>query len=372
MQLTKTSLDSVRWRLLYAITAWAGIATLLLATSWGDEHRNRLIWAVSDSLGLAIWALLGVALYPVLAAPWSRRGAWARRVPLLLLAWLCGSLAGHMVEVVVDVIWLDLQTGQCGVACSILRRFTHWGLLPVLFLHLPGFVGLLALCTIVVLLDRSRQRKASHAVLMAELADARLTNLRAQLQPHFLFNTLNTAASLAGTDSRAAIELLSELSSLLRRASSAGDSHFATIAEEVAFLRSYIAIMQYRFGDRIVVDVHVDKGIESGLIPVLTLQPLVENAYVHGPGASPSGGRIRVSLVRSGQRIKLSVTDELAGAPGVSVTSGQGVALENLEARLSHLYGAEDASLQTTSKGDAGFIATVEVPFVSSEEEISP
>ena len=76
MQLTKTSLDSVRWRLLYAITAWAGIATLLLATSWGDEHRNRLIWAVSDSLGLAIWALLGVALYPVLAAPWSRRGAW--------------------------------------------------------------------------------------------------------------------------------------------------------------------------------------------------------------------------------------------------------------------------------------------------------
>jgi len=195
--------------------------------------------------------------------------------------------------------------------------------------------------------ERSRRRAAelelARARLASELARARVDALRAQLQPHFLFNTLNSIAVLAPSDPERARTMVRRLSELLRAVLATDERATVPLARELELLAAYVEIQQVRFGDR--VRVHVDAAADTMDVPVppLLLQPLVENAIHHAIADREEGGTIEVRARLAPQRLELSVRDDGGGFDAVARARGHGVGLQNARERLHALYGADHA-----------------------------
>jgi two-component sensor histidine kinase len=204
----------------------------------------------------------------------------------------------------------------------------------------------------------SRDRQVKNAELETRVAEAQLQNLRLQLQPHFLFNALNTISSVMHEDVARADHMLAQLSDLLRRTLRTATSQEIPLEEELALLSSYVAIMEERFGDSLHVDFAVDPGVSSALVPQLILQPVVENAIRHAR-VSP---RLDVSVRASQQegRLILQVADNGPGIPDLAARGLQkGVGLSNTEERLEGLYGKDH---QFTLENAGGLLVTVSFP----------
>ena len=184
---------------------------------------------------------------------------------------------------------------------------------------------------------QERQRRAVE--LEQRLTAARLQALQMQLNPHFLFNSLNAVSSLMHVDVDAADRTLTKLADLLRRALASGSEQEVTLRQEIDFLKCYLEIEQTRFGDRLSVEIAIPAELSEVRVPTLILQPLVENAIRHGiePVAAP--GAIRISAERNGDELVLRVTDTGRG-PGLSNRSGTGIGVANTRARLEQLYGS--------------------------------
>lgn len=181
------------------------------------------------------------------------------------------------------------------------------------------------------------------------IADARLDALRAQINPHFLFNALNTIAAKSRTDPEVARQLLQRLADFFRYAMQQ-DGQFAEFAHEYFFVRTYLSLEEARFADRLSVHYDVDPQVLSTQVPALTIQPLVENAVKHGIGEKPQGGTVtlKARLDPLAGTVKISVRDDGVGMDSVvldQVATGQyrsevgGVALRNIVERLEALYG---------------------------------
>nr|WP_319563984.1 histidine kinase [uncultured Rhodoferax sp.] len=185
---------------------------------------------------------------------------------------------------------------------------------------------------------------------------ARLAELQARIRPHFLFNTLNSAIALVRQEPRQAESLLEDLSDLFRHAlMEQGES--ATLADEIALAKRYLAIEQVRFGGRIRVEWVLDEQANTARLPPLLLQPLVENAVKHGVEPSASGADIRVRTQRRGSRVVITVTNT---TPGEGLTHGSGLALDNVRERLSLLHDVQ-ARFQSGLK-DGLFQVRIELP----------
>ncbi len=220
--------------------------------------------------------------------------------------------------------------------------------------------------------DRFRERERAAAALTAQLAESRLQALRMQLNPHFLFNTLNTIAMLVrGRDHGQAVRVLASLSDILRYVLEDSPPQEVTLREELAFIDRYLAIERCRFPDRLQVSVAVSPDVFDAQVPNLLLQPLVENAIRHGIVRRAGSGRLEITGGRSGDRLVLEVRDDGAGlrdaldpvtpATGIPV-SAAGIGLKNTAARLAQLYGAA-AGLELVSRAGGGVIARVVLPF---------
>ena len=184
---------------------------------------------------------------------------------------------------------------------------------------------------------RTRDRAALE--LKATLSEAKLQALRGQLQPHFLFNTLNTISMLIRQGmNEQAIETVSELSELLRRLIRETPTHEITLASELDFVKRYAAIEQLRFGDRLTIEFDIPERLAQARVPALVLQPLVENAVRHGAAADrPS--RITVRALSEGESLRLEVEDNGRGLqPDFALEGAAGVGLRNTVERLAQLY----------------------------------
>ena len=202
---------------------------------------------------------------------------------------------------------------------------------------------------------REQAAAAEHA--QAEAAEARLAALQAQMNPHFLFNALNTIASLVRTDARAAEATTENLAAILRRTLDRSRSTLSTVEDEADYLRPYLAIEQARFGDRLSVEWQIDPAALAVRIPPMTLQPLAENALRHGIGGRLEGGRVRIAARRTDGVLRLEVEDDGAGFVR---GAREGTGLGNLRARLATLYG-DRASLDIEPL-PRGTLATVQLP----------
>lgn len=220
-------------------------------------------------------------------------------------------------------------------------------------------------------LERQRQR-ATKAEALAHAA--RLRALQSQLEPHFLFNTLNSISTLVveGQNSDAA-RMIARLSDFLRLSLDAVDTPEISVAQELEFVRRYLEIEQVRFGDRLKVAVEAPVETVRGLVPAMVLQPLVENAVKHGVLPRENGGSVIVTIARNNGTLRMCVADDGPGLPkGTAVSNSVG--LSNTAARLQELYGNQSSfSLGTSVAG--GVAATIEIPFRSAgqfDDEAAP
>ncbi len=205
--------------------------------------------------------------------------------------------------------------------------------------------------------------------LEAQIAQARLAALKAQLQPHFLFNTLNAIVVLVRQQKgRQAEETLERFSDLLRAVLADMDAQEVTLARELEYLELYLSIEQLRFSDRLRVNTHVDPASLEAAVPHMALQPIVENAIRHGIGRRASQGVIDIEAARVGDSLRIVGRDngpgfDTSGAPG-----GLNLGLANTRARLRQLYG-DAAELRTGSAPGGGAEVTLVIPFRNVERE---
>jgi len=185
---------------------------------------------------------------------------------------------------------------------------------------------------------------------------ARLSELQARIQPHFLFNTLNSAIALVREEPAKAEALLEDLSDLFRHAL-VDQGEAVTLAEEIALAERYLAIEQVRFGERLRVEWALDPAAGAAKLPPLLLQPLVENAVKHGVEPSASGAQIRISTQRRGSTVVIKVTNTVPAGQG---RRGHGLALDNVRNRLSLLHDVQ-GQFRTALK-DEVYQARIEVP----------
>lgn len=241
-----------------------------------------------------------------------------------------------------------------------------------------GFLGILAYWIIVSiaaflhLQQEIREREVAQAQLQVRLASAELETLRMQIQPHFLFNTLQAAITLVQEDPRAAEDVLLRLSQLLRIALDQMGKNEISLSRELEFLDLYVGIQKQRFGDRLSVEIHADTASLDQLVPPLLLQPLVENAIRHGIGKHKGSDRIEVFARVANHGIEIEVwntnstidqsTDELML---------RGLGIRNTKARLEQLYGPQ-ASLLLRSLGTRGVVALIFIPLLHSPQPQHP
>lgn len=214
----------------------------------------------------------------------------------------------------------------------------------------------IAVAGIVAAIETRRRGRRSRL----EIAEQRLVALTGQLQPHFLFNTLQGISTLIHRDPEAADEMLTKLSDLLRDLLRHRASPLVKLEDELRYIRTYLEISQFRFADRLKFSIQTDPSIGDTRVPLFILQPLVENALDHGIGRRADGGTITVRAQRTGDRLRLDVEDNGGGLS--TGARSDGVGLTNTRERLLASFGSgQSFVIEPNSEG--GVTARIEIPF---------
>lgn len=338
------------WALVSA--AWFGPAILAAFEAYVQGRLgNRepatprsLVWAGGDWL---ICALLTPAVF------WM-----ARRYPLTR-----GTVARHLPIHIVAAILLCVAWAGAGILLSLaMFGSTPYGggAVSWLFTTLPFgvavYFAVLGVAHAAAFFFEAQERNA-------QLAEARLGALRMQLQPHFLFNSLNAiAVTVRDRDTATATRLIEQLGDVLRRVMRADRPPEVALAEELEFVRQYLAIEEVRFSDRLRPQFDIDTGLMRAAVPEFVLQPLVENALRHGLARRVTATLLRIEAQREGDDLVLHVTDDGPGPGGTPEEATTGVGLSNLRERLMSLYGAR-ARLELVATRGGGAVATVRLPY---------
>lgn len=351
-------LDAKRYLLreLPADLAWclaiAVLLTLLVTpfVSTGRIPLEHWIWGLLQNFLITACIGLSVAnlyrfVYPRLVKRFATRLA---KMALHLL--LIGAGVGVGVEIsvrILQALFGAIPTGFRGSAIQI-------GLV------IAGLVVALSI-TYEQLRDRARRDELRAEQARQEALRARLEALQARTHPHFLFNSLNTAAGLIEEDPTAAERVLERLAGLFRYSLEGSSKEWVRLAEELEAVRTYLDVETIRLGERLRIDFQVASEVENVLVPPLVLQPLVENAILHGIAPRKGGGAVVVRAARNGSRLELAVLDDGPG-PGNSRHRGTGSALADLENRLRLIYG-DRAALNLGEGPSGGYQVTLSLPF---------
>ncbi len=329
----------------------SGTSELLLRALVGEElHAARLFRHLLVEQW--IWAALTpVAFWFAGRVPLARQGL-PRAMAAHAAMFLALSLAhGALAQVLDNPLRLpDTYRGS-----PVLLRFLG-ELYSDFWMYWP-LVGLRALMDANAR-ERTQERQAAR--LQQLTADLRLSLLRAQIQPHFLFNTLHAISALLRTDPRAAEDLVADLADILRASFADASGQETSFDRERELVCCYLRIQQHRFGDRLRIEWLVDEAVHHAALPALVLQSLVENAVVHGLAPAPRGGVLRVRASREGDRLLLIVQDD-----GVGLAAGAregGIGLANTRERLRQMYG-DAQSFDITSAPGQGTLVRLALPW---------
>lgn len=239
------------------------------------------------------------------------------------------------------------------------------GVLPAAVItRLIEFGIIYAVLTAIELRRKYRDKQLELAQVEGQLSSAQLNALRLQLQPHFLFNTLNTISSLMEFDKKGAQKIVSQLGKLLRTVLDQDKRNLVPLRDELDFIKSYLNIEQVRFQDRLRIEYDIDSEILDALVPSLILQPLVENAIKHGFSKRPDEGRITLSCRKEGDfHILLRVHDDGQGSPRSEQSLlSAGIGLKNTKDRLQLIY-RDDCQFNIRTGAGQGFEAGIRIPY---------
>jgi len=204
----------------------------------------------------------------------------------------------------------------------------------------------------------AKKREAEYHRMSRQVTEAKLAALQAQVEPHFLYNTLASVQALTEVDPRKASEMTGHLIQYLRNALPKMRESVSTVGQEVELARAYLNILQMRMGKRLAFDIEVAPGLEEAPFPPLMLPSLVENAIKHGLEPLREGGRVSIAVTEAGGRLRASVADT---GRGFGETLGAGVGLANVRERLAALYGGA-GKLTLEANAPQGVVATIEIP----------
>lgn len=324
-----------------------------LARGHASTPLPRLIEELTGAYagGLVFLVLVWVVpRYPL------ERGTWPRRLPAYLGLLILLGL-GHTTLMWASRTLLFPLAGLGGYEYGIMRyRY------PMEFaIQAPNITIMVGLLHAWRRYRRGREREVEAARLEQELSQARLERLEAQLQPHFLFNTLNVISSLMYHDPARADRMLGRLSDLLRLTFERSPDPEVALADELEWLGWYLQIMQLRFGDRLTFRQEIAPDTLDLAVPRLVLQPLVENALKHGAGRHAGLATVVVSARRAGDSLVLAIEDDGPGLPDASGAIGNGVGLANTRERLQTLYGPAGA-LTLSNRPEGGLSVRILIP----------
>jgi sensor histidine kinase YesM len=246
------------------------------------------------------------------------------------------------------------EGGSRSMGFAVLLRLTY---------QLPAFWGLVAVAHAVRLYERNHLRQLRETELQARLMQTRLRALQLQLNPHFLFNTLNSIASLVHENPATAERMIEALSNLLRLALTNTGRQQVTVREELHLLDQYLLIARLRFGERLQVRMQINETVLEDEVPVLILQPLVENAVKHGVEnqLGPSQVHIIAQPAGSGDFLRMEVTNDGPVYDSNVRKIEERVGLTNTRARLREMFGAQ-ASLELQPRTTGGFVVQILIP----------
>lgn len=336
------------WTLLALLLAFQEYEIHLLVYSRAELYKEAAAWLIHFYLWAALlWFVWKVMPhFPLEGKTWKRD----------LLFHVPFGLAVSVAELAIYVELIKVL----GVAPpdTVFQRLFLWNLstdLPTNFFIYWTFV---AIFRGVDYYERYRERELRASQLEGQLAKAHLQALKAQLDPHFFFNTMNSISSLMHRDIEKADAMIAGLSNLFRLNLQRGDVQEVTLSEEMEFLEQYLELQQLRFGSRIKIEVRTDPELHDVCVPSMVLQPLVENAIIHGTSNSSESmlleitarehnGMCRITIYNSGSRLPENFK------PGLGIS--------NTRARLQWLYG-EKSSLQLNNLQAGGVLAEVTLP----------
>jgi sensor histidine kinase YesM len=319
---------------------------MVLALLFGlQEFANFFVagWKVPLWTPLLGWAVEYLLSGLIFLGMWQflRESIQSASPRQMLLQYLPMSVAAGIIQEVLFVAIFRYQPP--GTHYTYLVRLERY-LASDLITNIAIFWIVFALFRSIGYYQRFREREHAAARLQAQLVEARLQALQMQLNPHFLFNTLNSVSSLMRSDPDSADEMLERLSSLLRITLAKGQAQKIRLQEEMEVVQLYVSIQQLRFGDRVRHNIHVAPEVWDALVPTMILQPIVENAYVHGIAKSLGAGAITIEAGIKGDRLRVSICNFGTGPkPFQDASARQGVGIANVKARLQLHYGSRQS-----------------------------
>jgi LytS/YehU family sensor histidine kinase len=209
------------------------------------------------------------------------------------------------------------------------------------------------------------KESAERQRVVTRLVQSELDTLKLQLNPHFLFNALNSAMALIATDAPAAERMVSELSDFLRLVLSTSSEQEVPLERELGLLDRYVAIQRVRFQDRLTVNCNIEDGVRAALVPSLILQPLVENAIRHGISPRAGAGYVQVTARRLGDKLSITILDDGVGVRARRSrerSRGTGLGLTNTTTRLMHLYG-DNHEFESGPRDEGGYAVRITIPY---------
>ena len=366
----------VRYR--YVLVTAGVLATLFLAQAYMHHYvykdlkeMGEFRWwreAPVPYLNFFFWALLCPMVYSIFQKwPFTTRPLWK----IVLIQVGLGFVIAAFHEATTSSIYYALlqARGEFDFTDPKYRSWAYHALMPAIFTRAMEYWVLMG---VLIALDSARLRREEHEQLLRlrnELHISQLNALKKQLQPHFLFNTLNTVSALMDEQPRDARKVLSRLGQLLRMTLDKTRRDKVSLEHELDYIRSYLDIESIRFHDRLRVTYDVPTELLQAQVPSLVLQPLVENAIKHGPDALNERVEIAIRAERVGGRLTLRVQDNGKGCNDVhKAMANGGIGLHNVSERVKLLYG-DAGALSIDSPNARGFNVTVTLPFENETQQ---
>lgn len=374
-----------------------GTVVLLVLLVVTEAAAPQIVEWFRTTPGEMLWLRVPFAFFAFIIGLWTRLHLWALLAPIVLAFFRWVDVRSSWRRALWGALALGVPIAGVHVAVEqgvfTLASFTQQGVYPDFatsfaraepYVESSSFSVLLfrrfvtdyftyfilaALCFAYEHFARSREQEAQTQALRAELAQAQLQALRMQVNPHFLFNTLNAIAVLVrGGETAKAGRTLRLLSDLLRSTFQGVEVQMVPLRQEIDLLERYLEIEEIRFGDRLRVEIEVDPSVSEVPVPYLLLQPLVENAVRHGVAPYAEAGVVRVSASPvpgpDGDQVELTVVDSGPGFPDTDLdvlSEDDGVGLSNTRRRLDTLYG-ERHTFDLGEAAEGGARVTIRIP----------
>jgi len=349
----------VLWTILGLLSATG--SHVYIASIRGPETFAQLLsWELTVAF---IWSLLTPPIYALARRFTFERSNWKFVLPLHLAGCVAFTLFAACMVVLLEpyITWTPE---------AHLPYFTD--VLSHAFMDLQRYWYIVLITQAISYYGKYRERELQSSQLEAQLALAQLEVLKIQLEPHFLFNTLNSIAALARNDGEAAENMTLQLADLLRFSLDAMGVHEVPLSRELTLLQKYIDIQLMRFGDRLNVEMDIAPNTLSALVPNMILQPLVENAIRHGIGPRRAAGHVRIVTRHVFDELWMEIADDGIGLSRLDgFVPREGVGLHNTRARLQQLYN-HDHRLMLEDAPGGGCLVKIHIPFRPYSEEVIP